>query len=269
MTTTYSDVTETPGVGASLEQLRMLVTRYGLAAREVGRGVVLEVACGTGIGLAYLAREASRVVGVDIDPTNVSIARRTYAGDATVAIEQGDAARLPGGQSTFDAVVCFEAIYYFPDLWGFLIECRRVLKPGGKLVLCSVNPRWSGFNTSPYATRYWSPAELSNELLRAGFRARFWWAFPDKNAHGRGAAIAAIRRIAVRWHLIPRTMRGKVLLKRLFYGRVAALPERLDPGVAEPDVLRVLDNAAVGFPGKIYYAVAELRGDRASAVKSR
>lgn len=256
MAVRYADITETPGVGASEEQFRMLVTRYGLAAQEAAGGRVLEVACGTGIGLGFLASNAIHVTGIDIDPTNVAIARRTYATDVSVTVDLGDAQNLSFDAQTFNCVVCFEAIYYFANLASFLAECWRVLKPGGRLVLCSVNPGWSGFNPGPYATRYWVPRDLTTELHKAGFTGRYYWAFSDVRSGEGGKVKAGIRGLAVRFHLIPRTMRGKVLLKRLFCGQIRPMPTRLESNLAGPETLRDLAPDAVSFAGKVFYVVA-------------
>lgn len=63
----FSSVTEVPGLRATDEQRSMLYTRYHLArTRSVGKDV-LEVACGAGLGLGYLAETARSVTGVGID----------------------------------------------------------------------------------------------------------------------------------------------------------------------------------------------------------
>src|SRR5207302_2164073 len=61
----YSLVTETWGLPASPEQLEMQATRYGLAAQVAGTGRVLEVGCGSGMGLAFLRRRGADAFGGD------------------------------------------------------------------------------------------------------------------------------------------------------------------------------------------------------------
>ena len=58
----YSTITERPGDGAHREQLSALFTRYYFAATQCGRKDVLEVCCGAGIGLSYLAARARSVL---------------------------------------------------------------------------------------------------------------------------------------------------------------------------------------------------------------
>lgn len=69
----YGDVTETPDTKASSEQLTRLYTRYRFASEFCKDKDVLEVACGAGLGLGYLARFAKRVVGGDYDEKNSKI----------------------------------------------------------------------------------------------------------------------------------------------------------------------------------------------------
>jgi SAM-dependent methyltransferase len=252
----YSEITETPGVGASGEQLSMLATRYELAVREGIGNRLLEVACGTGIGLGFLAERYEKVVGCDIDATNVQIAAASYSKDSRIRIEQKDALNLDYPEDAFDTMLCFEAIYYFRDLPRFLKEARRILSPNGRLLLCSVNPHWSGFNPSPYSTRYWSPGELDSELRTAGFCNKMWCAFPDEAPGFAARVVRVIRAIAVRFHLIPRTMRGKVLLKKLFYRNVVAMPARLTPGQYRAAELLPLEPSTDRFPFKVFYVAA-------------
>ena len=68
----FETVTELPGAPVNGEQLQMLHTRYGWAGDFVEGKEVLEIACGSGIGLSYLAKKAKKVTGGDCDPKLVS-----------------------------------------------------------------------------------------------------------------------------------------------------------------------------------------------------
>src|SRR5688500_5156333 len=74
----FVTVTELPGSRASKEQRDMAVTRYRLAAELAEGRDVLEVACGSGMGLGMLAQRARSVIGGDFDPALVEVARRQY-----------------------------------------------------------------------------------------------------------------------------------------------------------------------------------------------
>ena len=95
---------------------------------------VLDVACGTGI-VARLAAgragSAGHVVGVDVNPAMIAMARSV---SAEVDWREGDAAALPVADGeTFDVVLCQQGLQFFPDRVKAVAEMRRVLAPGGRL----------------------------------------------------------------------------------------------------------------------------------------
>jgi demethylmenaquinone methyltransferase/2-methoxy-6-polyprenyl-1,4-benzoquinol methylase len=99
---------------------------------------VLDVACGTG-DLALVIAEAcgARVVGVDFCRPMLDIAARKSA-DApqrTIPFVEGDALRLPFADEKFDAATIAFGLRNLSDVAGGLGELRRILKPGGRLVV--------------------------------------------------------------------------------------------------------------------------------------
>lgn len=110
--------------------------RYLLAAEFVDGKRVLDIACGEGYGSTLLARTASEVVGVDIDPQTISFNKRKYA-QSSVQFIAAPATPLPVSWSgTFDVVVSLETIEHLSheDQVAFLSEVARVLKPDGVFV---------------------------------------------------------------------------------------------------------------------------------------
>src|SRR6476661_3321910 len=84
--------------------------RYAFARRFVAGRRVADVACGEGYGSALLARAATDVVGVDIDPRTVAHATAEYRGTPNVRYVTGSATALPLASGSVDAVVSFETI---------------------------------------------------------------------------------------------------------------------------------------------------------------
>ena len=104
---------------------------------------LLDLACGSGRPTLRIAQQTGcRVSGLDLHSEGVanaqaSAAELRYEGRAD--FRQGDAAeRLPFEESSFDAVICIDAINHLPDRPRVLAEWRRVLRPGG--VLLFTNP---------------------------------------------------------------------------------------------------------------------------------
>ncbi len=253
MSADFTTVTEVPGVGASAQQLEMLYSRYVYAASFCAGKDVLEVACGAGTGLGYLGRRARRVVGGDV--TGPLLRRAGLHYQDRVHLVRLDAHVLPFRPASFDVVVLFEAIYYLSRPERFVDECRRVLRPGGVLLVCTVNKEWSDFNPSPFSTRYYSAAELSDLLAARGFRVEVLGAFSSRPATGREWAISMVKRSAVALRLVPRTMAGKQLLKRVFLGRLAPLPAEIRDGCAEYVAPSPIAEPSEAPGYKILYAV--------------
>jgi ubiquinone/menaquinone biosynthesis C-methylase UbiE len=124
-----------PTIGAPLA--RDLIERAQLRSGEQ----VLDVACGTGV-VARLAAErvgGSAVTGVDINPGMLEVARRADGG-AAIEWHEASAEALPLGDATFDVVLCQIGLQFFPDRPGALREMRRILRPGGRVVLSVPGP---------------------------------------------------------------------------------------------------------------------------------
>jgi len=252
----FTTITEAPDQRATADQLRMLYTRYDLARRYCAGGDVLEVACGAGIGLGLLAVRGGSVVGGDIEEINCRVARQTYDGSPRIAIRRLDAENLPFPDRSFDVVVLFEALYYLPRPERFFNEARRVLRPGGALVVSTVNCQWPGFNPSPFSTKYFEAGELAEILTTRGFEAHLLAGFPEDPGGLIRRCVRLIRRAAVRLQVIPKTMKGKEWLKRIFYGKLIPLPRRLTEGMLEPEPLVEVSHATDVRRYRMLYAIA-------------
>lgn len=97
----------------------------------------LDLGCGEGRLSRDLSRLGHQVFGVDSSPTLVEAAR---AAEPAIPVEQADAAALRFPDDVFDCVVAFMSLQDVGDLNGALVECARVLEPGGRLVAAIVHP---------------------------------------------------------------------------------------------------------------------------------
>ena len=94
---------------------------------------VLDIAAGTGTSSAALARSGATVVGLDFSPGMLDEARRKHG---NVEFVLGDAEKLPFHSDEFDAVTISFGLRNVNDPHAALSEMFRVLKPGGRLVVC-------------------------------------------------------------------------------------------------------------------------------------
>jgi ubiquinone/menaquinone biosynthesis C-methylase UbiE len=224
-TADFSSVTEHPGIRITRESLAMLLSRYSFASEFCKGKEVLEVACGAGMGLGLLASQADRIVGGDLSESLLRRAQQHYRN--RIPLLRLDAQSLPLSSASFDVILLFEAIYYLADPPAFLRECRRVLRPSGVILICAVNPEIPGFNPSPFSIRYFRASELQCLLRDSHFLPEIRVAFPLSGNSKRERCNATFRSVAVRFHLLPKTMKGKQALKRIFLGPLAGIPAEL------------------------------------------
>ena len=102
---------------------------------ERARGRVLEVAVGTGRSLPFYPSGIT-LTAVDLSVGMMAIARRRAAEESrAVEFVEGDAERLPFVDASFDTVVCALSLCSIPRPAVAIAEMRRVLVPGGRLLL--------------------------------------------------------------------------------------------------------------------------------------
>jgi ubiquinone/menaquinone biosynthesis C-methylase UbiE len=141
----------------------------GLADVAPGQAV-LDVACGTGIVARTVAdaqRGHGRVVGLDLNEAMLDVARRVRP---EIEWRQGDAARLPFADGTFDVALCQMAFMFFPDRPRVLREMTRVVTAAGTVAFSvpsrlDAQPAYAPF--VEMAARHAGPEALS--LLGAYF----------------------------------------------------------------------------------------------------
>jgi len=138
---------------------------------------VLDVACGTGGLLELLAERHNfpELVGIDRVPAMLGVAKRRLGRRAL--LNEGEARRLPFGDGTFQLIVSTNALHYFPDVGVALREIRRVISPGGNLVITDwcrdyfwmkILNRLLPWTSHAHAQTL-SSTELRQSLLKAGF----------------------------------------------------------------------------------------------------
>jgi len=118
---------------AFFEKIQFSGGREWLGERAHGR--VLEVAIGTGRNLPHYPADAT-ITGIELSPAMLAIARQRASDlGRDVDLQEGDAEHLPFGDASLDAVVCALSLCTIPDPAAAISEMKRVLVPGGRLLL--------------------------------------------------------------------------------------------------------------------------------------
>jgi SAM-dependent methyltransferase len=112
------------------------VRRYVEFAQTVAPppGDFLDVGCGAGWSTLALKRAGYRPVGLD-----VHVRPEALAADGQLAYVRADATALPFGDNSFDAVGLYQSLEHMREPRRVLGECRRVLRPGGLLIVVGPN----------------------------------------------------------------------------------------------------------------------------------
>lgn len=138
----------------------------------------LDVGCGGGMNLCTLLQLCPQgtATGIDYSATSVRVSEQTNA-EAIAAgrcrILQADVCRLPFADESFDLATAYETLYFWPDPVTGLSEIRRVLRPGGSILIChEADGSRPGDELWPEkipGMRVYSSGQLRELLTAAGF----------------------------------------------------------------------------------------------------
>ncbi len=164
-------------VRGSLDGLPVLRSVLVMFAELVrGSGPVLDVGCGPGQVTAILHDHGLDMIGIDLSPNMIEIARRDYPGPR---YEVGSMTALPHGDASAGGALLFWSLIHIPDegLSVVLDELFRVLRPGGVVTIGfhvgdRVNRKTEGYGGLPMQLDvHLRPVAVASDALReAGFR---------------------------------------------------------------------------------------------------
>mgnify|MGYP000854759067 CR=1 FL=1 len=103
--------------------------------RRDGSQKVLDLGCGAGRHVVFMARENIDAYGVDLSSEGIEHAKKSLEEQGLSAIlKQGSVSEIPFGDEMFDGIICYGVLYYckIEEIKKAISEIRRVLKAGGK-----------------------------------------------------------------------------------------------------------------------------------------
>ena len=150
------------------------LSAYAFARPEAAGKQVLEVGFGDGYGAAYLAEQAREVTAVDVTAGNIPRARAKYTRH-NLAFREFDGGKLPFPDGSFDLACTFQVIEHIPEpkILPWVEEIRRVLRPGGRLFVSTLNVDHARKPGKPYEKLIYHEKEFTapelEQLLRKAF----------------------------------------------------------------------------------------------------
>ncbi|MCA6108850.1 bifunctional 2-polyprenyl-6-hydroxyphenol methylase/3-demethylubiquinol 3-O-methyltransferase UbiG [Bradyrhizobium cenepequi] len=140
---------------------------------------ILDIGCGAGLLCEPLARLGAQVIGIDPSATNIAAAK-LHADKGHLAIDyRCTTVEEIDARERFDIVLAMEVVEHVTDVGVFVRRCATMLKPGGLMVLSTLNRNWKSFALAivgaeyvlrwlPRGTHQWSkfvtPDELAHHL---------------------------------------------------------------------------------------------------------
>jgi SAM-dependent methyltransferase len=145
---------------------RSVLERVIADLRLPARAQILDAGCGSGRNMVELARHGS-VTGVELSHTSVCLARARAAGE----VVEGSVLAMPFDADSFDLAVCLDVIEHLEDDLGALRELRRVVAPGGSLLVTvpAYQWLWSGHDEINHHHRRYTRSSLQRIAEEAGW----------------------------------------------------------------------------------------------------
>ena len=142
----YSDPEKPLTLDPQDEPNRYSIQLYNLLASsaDLKNKNILEIGCGRGGGLAFVAKkyQPATAVGVDLDKNAAAFCNKNYK-ISGMSFQQGNAMNLPNLPSnSFDAILNVESSHRYPQMDKFLAEVMRLLKPGGYFLYTDFRYDW-------------------------------------------------------------------------------------------------------------------------------
>jgi arsenite methyltransferase len=226
---------------------RRELVRAAVAAQPGER--ILDLGCGPGYYVAELAElvgPGGHVAGMDQSAAMLAIARSRCEGRDNTSFAEGDATALPFEDGAFDAVLSVQVMEYVQDVAAALAEVRRVLRPGGRVVLWDVDWRTVSWHSE-------HPDRMEH-ILSAWDQHLVHPALPRTLAPLlRGAGFEDVR-------MEGHTFASAEFTEEAYGGSLVGVIEPFVAGLGHADDARAwaIEQRALGARGEFYFSVVQL-----------
>lgn len=178
---------DTEGEFKPLHDINPVRLNYIAERVDLPNAKVLEVGCGGGILTDAMAERGADVMGIDMAPGPLTVAKlHSLESGHTVDYQQISAEELRDKTpAAFDMVACLEVLEHVPDVGSTVQACADLAKPGGELMFATINRTAQAYalailgaeyimNILPRGTHDWErfikPSELARHCRNAGLR---------------------------------------------------------------------------------------------------
>jgi len=148
--------------------LELILGAFACGSTPLAEQTILDAGCGTGNYIAALAGRVGRIEGVEFNPGMLAAARAKFSGQADVHLHEGSIVELPIESGSCNGVMVNFVLHHldegtdasFAATRRAVAECRRVLAPGGTLIIQTCSPE-------QYRHGYWYSALIPEAIDRA------------------------------------------------------------------------------------------------------
>lgn len=220
--------------------------------RELKAESILELGCGKGFNVAYLARKFpnAKLFGIDLTPNHIRIATTKYRNIANLHFEIGDFQSLSFADEEYDVVFEVEAVCHARDAASVFKEVHRTLRPGGRFIL------FDGFRAPDLAS---FPADIQTavRLVEVTMAVRCFPSLDEWLYMAKAAGFKVVASTDLSDAIMPNLERFQVLA-RGFY-KFPALAKRLTrllpPALVSNSVAGLLMPFTVSTGAQRYYSI--------------
>ncbi|WP_032113825.1 bifunctional 2-polyprenyl-6-hydroxyphenol methylase/3-demethylubiquinol 3-O-methyltransferase UbiG [Candidatus Paracaedibacter symbiosus] len=168
-----------------VETLKAHLSEIADTAKPLAGVRLLDIGCGGGLISEPMCRLGADVVGVDASDSTIEVAKN-HSQKMGLTIDYRNTsieAMHAAGEVPFDIILALEVVEHVADVQAFIDYCLKLLKPGGALILSTINRTWKAYGIAiigaeyimrwlPRGTHDWNkfltPAELANSVRLAG-----------------------------------------------------------------------------------------------------